>query len=133
MYKPNGSIYLGSFDHGRAQGKGVFIFEDGSYYHGDFNRNLAESKNGSYESEILHYKGGFSKNTFDGEAEEAGMDYTFVGTYHNGVRSKGILTWKKANNQEFRYEGPFNDKNQFHGKGKLKEPTGDYEGDFVNG
>jgi len=133
MYKPNGSIYLGYFDHGRAQGKGVFIFDDGSYYLGDFNKNVAESKIGIYESEILRYKGGFSKNTFDGEAEESGPDYSFVGTYSNGVRTKGTLTWKKANNQDFKYMGPFNEKNQFQGKGTLKEPTGDYEGDFVNG
>jgi len=133
MYKPNGSIYLGWFDHGRAQGKGVYIFDDGSYYNGDFNKNAAESKNGVYESDILHYKGGFNNNTFHGEAEEAGSDYAFTGTYNNGMRTKGILTWKKAGSQEFRYEGPFNDKNQFHGRGKLKEPNGEYEGDFVNG
>lgn len=34
MYKPNGSIYIGYFENGRAQGRGVFIFEDGSYYEG---------------------------------------------------------------------------------------------------
>jgi len=56
-----------------------------------------------------------------------------VGVYHNGVRAKGTLSWKKANNQEFKYVGTFNENNQFQGKGMLKEPTGEYEGEFVNG
>jgi len=132
MYKPNGGIYLGYFDHGKAQGKGVFIFPDGSYYNGEFARNEAETKNGIYESETLRYRGSFSRNTFDGEAEESGQDYTFHGLYRYGVRVKGVLAWRK-NNQEYRYEGPFNEKNQFHGKGTLKEPVGTYNGDFVNG
>lgn len=46
MYKPNKSLYIGHFYHGKAQGKGAFIFADGSYYFGDFNKNCAESQNG---------------------------------------------------------------------------------------
>jgi len=132
MYKPHGSIYLGYFDHGKAQGKGVFIFPDGSYYNGEFSRNEAETKNGIYESDTLNYKGGFSRNTFDGEAEEIGQGYTFKGLYRNGARVKGVLAWRE-NNQDYKYEGSFNEKNQFHGKGTLKEPVGSYAGDFVNG
>jgi hypothetical protein len=50
MFKPDGSLYLGYFDHGKAQGKGVYIFKDGSYYQGDFNSNCAESSHGYYKS-----------------------------------------------------------------------------------
>lgn len=93
MYKPNGSIYIGYFDHGRAHGKGAFIFEDGSYYEGEFYKNYAETQKGIYKSDLLTYTGGFRENTFDGEACEEGRDYKFNGWYSNGSRQKGTLTW----------------------------------------
>jgi|LakMenEpi03Aug12_release.lakeMendotaPanAssembly.Ray.scaffolds.fasta_scaffold2813416_1 hypothetical protein len=50
MYKQNGSLYIGNFNHGKAQGKGAFIFADGSYYYGDFNNNCAETQKGEFNS-----------------------------------------------------------------------------------
>lgn len=104
MYKPNGSIYLGYFENGRAQGRGVYIFEDGSYYEGEFNRNYAETTKGVYRSDLLTYNGGFRDNTFDGEAYEEGRDYKFVGYYSCGVRQRGTLTWY-VEGKEYKYEG----------------------------
>jgi hypothetical protein len=46
MYKPDGSIYIGHFDHGRAQGAGAYIFANGSYYNGAFERNHAKTLEG---------------------------------------------------------------------------------------
>ena len=116
MYKPNGSIYIGYFEHGRASGRGVYIFEDGSYYEGDFYNNSAQTEKGKYVSDQLTYTGGFRNNTFDGEAYEEGRDYKFVGWYMNGSRQKGTLTWQ-VDGKEYRYEGEFNSLNQFHGNG----------------
>ena len=93
MYKPNGSVYIGYFDNGRAQGRGVFIFDDGSYYEGDFNRNVAQTQKGIFKSDHLTYTGGFRDNCFDGEATEKGGDYKFNGWYSNGSRQRGTLTW----------------------------------------
>lgn len=93
MYKPNGSIYIGYFQKGRAQGQGVFIFPDGAYYKGQFKNNRAEDHQGIYKSELMHYVGGFKNNTFDGKATEEGRDYKFIGWYANGARQKGTLTW----------------------------------------
>ena len=50
MYKSNGSIYLGHFTDGRAQGRGAFVFPNGSFYKGDFSNNCAETKNGMFKS-----------------------------------------------------------------------------------
>ena len=43
MFKEYDNVYIGYFDHGRAHGKGVFLFSDGSYYSGDFYRNSADT------------------------------------------------------------------------------------------
>ena len=141
MYKSNGALFIGNFDHGKAQGKGVFIFDNGSYYKGDFYRNKAESEEGTFESEQLTYTGGFRDNKFDGKGIERGKNdsYVFQGTYINGARERGILEWSGEGGQ-YKYEGPFNAQNQFHGhgtlflySGQLTEPTGRYEGGFQYG
>jgi hypothetical protein len=36
MYKEDGSLYIGEFSKGKAEGQGVYIFTDGSYYQGKF-------------------------------------------------------------------------------------------------
>lgn len=117
MYKPDGSIYIGHFKTGKAEGKGAFVFADGSYYEGDFANNSAASANSDFVSDSLRYKGGFKNNTFEGDCQEQGPDYKFKGTYVNGARTKGVLSWVK-DKHEYSYEGPFNEKNLFQGKGK---------------
>jgi len=42
------------------------------------------------------------------------------------------LEWEDESGK-YRYEGHFNENNEFHGKGVLQEPQGRYEGTFVNG
>ncbi len=39
MYKSDGSLYIGEFQKGKAEGKGAYIFTDGSYYQGNFKDN----------------------------------------------------------------------------------------------
>ena len=43
MYKSDGSVYLGYFNHGKAEGKGAYIFNNGAYFNGEFRNNLAET------------------------------------------------------------------------------------------
>jgi hypothetical protein len=50
MYKNDGSLFIGQFKDGKADGKGAYIFNDGSFYNGDFKNNLAESEKGLYKS-----------------------------------------------------------------------------------
>jgi hypothetical protein len=47
MYYKNGSIFIGQFENGEANGPGHFVFEDGSYYHGNMTNNKADG-NGEY-------------------------------------------------------------------------------------
>ena len=116
MYKPNGNLYVGYFENGKAHGKGAFIFANGAYYEGDFKDNFAHSSNALFKSDEMTYMGGFNNNTFDGEGVEEGKHYRFAGTFKEGRRSRGILTWKEGKDQ-CKYEGTFNERNQFHGKG----------------
>ena len=48
MYKHDGSLFIGHFTHGKAHGKGAYIFNDGSFYRGDFVGNTAYSGEGHY-------------------------------------------------------------------------------------
>jgi len=69
MFKEDGSLYVGYFSHGRAHGRGVFIFPNGSFYDGEFNHNKAETSadsEGRYYSENVEYMGAFQNNTFYG-------------------------------------------------------------------
>ena len=69
MFKEDGSLYVGYFSHGRAHGRGVFIFLNGSFYDGEFNHNKAETSadsEGRYYSENVEYMGAFQNNTFYG-------------------------------------------------------------------
>lgn len=94
MLKEDGSVYIGHFDHGKAQGAGVFIFPNGSYYKGDFKDNKAESQHGVFHSEAVKYTGGFKNNTFHGIGKEIGINYEFDGEYNKGTRVKGNFKWQ---------------------------------------
>jgi hypothetical protein len=50
LYKKNGSIYVGYFKEGKAEGNGLCVFVDGSYYEGEMVNNLAECTNGHYKN-----------------------------------------------------------------------------------
>lgn len=84
MYQVDGSIYMGNFVFGKAEGKGTFILADGSFYNGDFVKNQAECQIGYFKSDDLTYSGGFKNNTFDGKGREKGKNHEFDGTYQNG-------------------------------------------------
>ena len=43
MFKKNGTVFVGLFDDGIANGIGHFVLHDGSYYHGNFSNNQAEA------------------------------------------------------------------------------------------
>ena len=93
MYKQNGGVYLGWFDHGRAHGKGAFIFPNGAFYEGQFNENKAHSEHGKYQSDEMTYQGGFRDNKFHGKAYERGNGYRYEGTYVDGNKQQGQLRW----------------------------------------
>ena len=86
-------MYLGYFDHGKASGKGAFIFHDGSHYQGEFNDNKAEGEHGNYVSKDLSYSGGFKENAFHGQGKEKGEKHSFDGNYVSGSKEHGVLKW----------------------------------------
>ena len=40
LYKKDGSVYIGEFFNGEANGDGVLIYPNGSYAHGTYNKNM---------------------------------------------------------------------------------------------
>lgn len=64
LYKKNGSLYVGCFSNGKAEGQGTLIFPDGSYARGSFHNNML--KKGEYSSSDFKYIGDFQNNLFHG-------------------------------------------------------------------
>lgn len=46
MYKKDGTLFIGQFLNGKAQGKGALIFPNGNYFKGAFKNNRANCENG---------------------------------------------------------------------------------------
>ena len=46
MYKADGSLFVGNFRNGKANGWGYYFTTDGSYYHGNLVDNKSEDTNG---------------------------------------------------------------------------------------
>jgi hypothetical protein len=44
MYRSDGSVYIGQFNNGTANGNGIYILPDGTYYEGFMVDNKAEGK-----------------------------------------------------------------------------------------
>ena len=40
LYKKDGSVYIGEFSNGKANGDGVLIYPNGSYARGTYNNNM---------------------------------------------------------------------------------------------
>jgi hypothetical protein len=70
MFKADGSLFVGHFVDGKAEGDGLFIFKDGSYFEGKLHENMTDCMQGKYYSKDLKYEGGFKANTFNGEGKE---------------------------------------------------------------
>lgn len=53
MYHKNGSLFIGEFESGVANGDGHFVKTDSSYYHGRMYKNQANDENGYFWSPYL--------------------------------------------------------------------------------
>lgn len=51
MYYSNGSVFVGQFTNGTANGSGHFVFPNGSYYHGAMVNNKAQTEEGEFISD----------------------------------------------------------------------------------
>lgn len=48
MYYTNGSLFIGEFKEGVAEGPGHFIWKNGSFYQGNMTKNKANDEHGIY-------------------------------------------------------------------------------------
>lgn len=86
LYKNDGSLYIGKFSNGKADGKGILIFQNGSYAQGVFSDNFF--KEGEFSEEGFKYVGQFKDNYFDGNGDQTNIKdgYQFQGIYINGIK-----------------------------------------------
>lgn len=77
MYHKNGSVFIGEFVNGVANGQGHYIKTDGSYYHGRMSNNMANDQNGIFWSPKFQYKGGILNNEIHGKGQETGEHHFF--------------------------------------------------------
>ena len=94
MYRNNGSLFIGRFDGGVAEGDGYYIKPDGSYYKGNMKNNQANDENGFFWSPLIQYQGGIHQNKFNGKGKEKGENHEFIGEYKDGNKVSGFMTWK---------------------------------------
>lgn len=57
MYYRNGSVFIGHFFSGVADGPGHYVAYDGSFYHGKMKNNKAYDDNGFYSGLKFEYTG----------------------------------------------------------------------------
>jgi hypothetical protein len=135
MYKSDGSLFVGRFVQGRAEGPGLYVLPDGAYFEGELVDNRAHCDHGRYFNRLLTYEGGFRDNLFSGEGSERSERHSFEGTYEGGVRRCGELRWWASPGEEnqYCYYGKFDADGLFTEDGTLREPTGNYTGSFLRG
>lgn len=131
---PDGSKYTGQLVGGSPEGKGKLTDAGGRLL---FDGTMKDGLPSDGRSKTYHGTGrvDFDGLIKDGVASGAGKQYAsdgdllFDGTFANGEREKGTLSYDNGD----KYTGPF-DNNVPSGVGKLQYSNGDvYEGDFVNG
>ena len=92
MYKADGSLFVGNFKDGKANGEGYYFIFDGSFYHGKFENNKAVDSRGELMMEDdTEFVGDFKNNILDGKGVEKGDNYTYKGHFKRGKRTEGIL------------------------------------------
>ena len=95
MYHKNGSLFVGNFENGAANGPGFYIKADGSYYKGLMKNNKAEDKKGYIWSPNYEYQGGVKDNAPHGEGRESSPTHMFEGTYDEGKKKSGVMKWEE--------------------------------------
>lgn len=67
MYHKGGSVYIGQFSHGIANGIGHYVMTDGSFYQGKMKDNSAnDEENGFFHSPHIDYTGCILNNEIHG-------------------------------------------------------------------
>lgn len=138
--KPNGSIYMGYFNHGKIQGIGRLMNNEGILYQGSF--VTMDGSTMCDENAVLHgqgkevwpggmkYEGGFVMGQKEGQGTLYTKDYQYTGNFHNDeMHGKGIMVWKN----KMRYSGAWK-RGLMHGKGEFSWPDGKtYIGEYKHG
>lgn len=118
---PNGTRYVGNFEHGKPNGKGIMYFANGNKYLGDWVNETRQGKGRLILAEGHTYTGEFLNNQFDGQGT---MEYA-NGDVYQGQWKKGFAEGHGL--YQFHaggwYEGEFAH-GLFEGQGSFHYPDG---------
>ncbi|MCO4782033.1 MAG: hypothetical protein KC646_06870 [Candidatus Cloacimonetes bacterium] len=97
--------YSGDWLHGKATGKGTYLYKDGMKEEGSFVEGKLNGKGSAWDNKRLVYKGDWIAGNFNGRGElyiKNGDKY--MGKFRNGLESgKGTYIWANGD----RYVGEF--------------------------
>ena len=118
---PNGTRYVGNFENGKPNGRGIMYFANGNKYLGDWEENERQGQGRMIFAEGHVYTGAFLHNKFDGQGT---MEYAngdiYEGQWKKGLaEGQGTYTFHSGG----WYEGEFS-RGLFNGKGSFHYPDG---------
>lgn len=137
----SGDLYLGQWAHDCFHGRGVYFYNQGNSYIGEFADGLPHGEGLQSWKDGSAYAGHFVAGIRTGSgimelprSQEGKVMGIYMGDWKdNRMHGKGHWELHDKNHEPRIYVGEFvND--QFHGQGRLVEPSGEvYEGTFVRG
>jgi hypothetical protein len=117
----NGSKYTGTFSYdGSPHGQGIYRDKNGDVlFKGEYSYGYRENGYGKEESDYYTFEGEYKNGRWNGTGTiiwknvKNGHSTKFVGTFVNGVKTKGLMYFKGGD----MYEGTFKDDSWKNGTG----------------
>ncbi|KAH3744643.1 2-isopropylmalate synthase [Pelomyxa schiedti] len=128
---PDGSVYVGDWNHGRRHGQGILLSSDGKVFCGEFKSDVKTGDGEEYVPKHGYYSGTWDSGSLTGKSREVLSDGTvYIGDLVRGIRhGNGILL---SPDGSF-YRGQFKN-GLISGDGEQYVPNrGCYEGQFAAG
>lgn len=131
LLKKDNSVQEGIFRNGYLEGPGKTYLQNGDTFIGNFEKGLLNNRGIFVDSQGDIYEGEFKENIMEGHGQEKFIDESyFVGEYSNNKKNgKGKFVWKDGSF----YEGELKD-NHFDGYGIYEWASGlKYQGNWKKG
>ena len=129
-YVNNGDTFIGNYEKGMLNNKGVFVDVAGDVYEGEFKDNIMEGQGQETFVDGSAFKGEYKGNKKNGEGKFVWADGSFyLGSLKdNHFHGLGLYEWASG----LKYNGQW-EKGLMEGEGIITTKNGDYyEGEFKN-
>jgi hypothetical protein len=129
-YVNNGDTFIGNYEKGMLNNKGVFVDYAGDIYQGEFKDNIMEGQGQETFVDGSAFTGEYKGNKKNGEGKFVWADGSFYkgSLKDNHFHGKGLYEWASG----LKYDGQW-EKGLMEGEGIITTKNGDYyEGEFKN-